>query len=78
MTNEPKKNGENEQKNVLSPKEATVLSLISDNPSITAATIIANTGFSRPTVERAIKKLKTVGKISRIGGDKGGYWKVNR
>ena len=60
----------------MSDKEATVLALIFDNPSITAANIIANTGFSRPTVERAVKKLKQLGKISRVGGDKGGHWQV--
>ncbi len=76
-TNEPKRFGEKyEGKKILSDKEATILSLIYDNPSITAANIIANTGFSRPTVERATKKLKDLEIISRIGGDKGGYWKV--
>ena len=71
--NEPINDGENK---VLSDKENTVLSLINDNPSITTVTLIEKTGFSRPTIERAIKKLKIQKYIVRIGGDKGGHWEI--
>ncbi len=69
--NEPINDGENK---ALSDKEHTVLSLINDNPSITTVTLIEKTGFSRPTIERSIKKLKIQKYIVRIGGDKGGHW----
>jgi len=34
------------------------------------------TGLTRRGVEWNIDKLKKEGKIKRIGGKKGGYWKV--
>ncbi len=75
--NEPINDGENDGENkALSDKEHTVLSLINDNPSITTVTLIEKTGFSRPTIERSIKKLKIQKYIVRIGGDKGGHWKI--
>ena len=33
-------------------------------------------GISTRSVERNLNNLKNVGKIERIGPDKGGYWKV--
>lgn len=44
--------------------------------SITANEVCEKTDFSRPTVERALKKLKYLEIIERIGSDKKGYWKV--
>ncbi len=38
--------------------------------------MVQNTGFSRPTIERAVKKLKELNLIVRIGGDKGGHWEI--
>ena len=40
-------------------------------------TIAQNLGISTATVARDVDSLKTKGIIERIGGDKGGYWKIN-
>lgn len=61
---------------ILSDKERSVLSLIKSNPNITTNILINNTGFSRPTVERAINKLKQLNFIRRVGADKNGHWEV--
>lgn len=53
-----------------------MLSLIKENPYITTAILAKKLDKSPRTVERAIKILKEENQIERIGGDKGGYWKV--
>jgi len=74
---EPVNDGENDGENLfLSDKEKEVLRLIKNNPTITAVIMVQNTGFSRPTIERAVKKLKELNLIVRIGGDKGGHWDI--
>lgn len=60
----------------LSNKEKIVFSAIKDNPYTTTAFIAKDKNLTRPTIERAIKKLKQLGLIKRIGPDKGGHWEV--
>ena len=73
----PQNDGENDgEKSLLSEKEKVVLSLIEQNPSIAVITMTQETGFSRPTVERAVKKLKEYNLIRRVGPDKGGHWEI--
>jgi len=60
----------------LSDKEKIIFTLIKSNPNITTALIAQSKKFTRPTIERAIKKLKQLGLIKRIGPDKGGHWEV--
>lgn len=61
----------------LSPKEITVLEIIKCNLTVTAAQIVEQTGFSRPTVMRAIKNLKENKILERVDSKKTGSWKVN-
>ena len=60
----------------LSSKEQTVLDIIKDNPDVKIDEIIASSGFSRPTVTRAISTLKEKSLIERIGSRKAGSWKI--
>ncbi len=61
----------------LSQKELAVLELIKENLSVTTAQIVEQTGFSRPTVMRAIKTLKENEILERVDSKKTGSWKVN-
>lgn len=60
----------------LSNKEKIVFSAIKENPYTTTAFIAKDKNLTRPTIERAIKNLKQLGLIKRIGPDKGGHWEV--
>ncbi|MBQ9015509.1 MAG: Fic family protein [Firmicutes bacterium] len=62
----------------LPPKEQEVFGIIKANPDVTINGIIAESGFSRPTVTRAISTLKEKSFIKRIGSRKSGSWKVIR
>ena len=53
-----------------------VLTLIRTNSTITTAILAKELRVSTKTIERAIKTLKEEKKIERMGGDRGGYWKV--
>ena len=55
-----------------------ILRLIASLPKITTLEIAGAIGLSRAGVEKAIKKLKQEGRLSRIGPDKGGEWEVIR
>ena len=76
-----KNDGENDgEKNSaikgLSDKEKIVFSEIKTNPYTTTAFLAKSKKLTRPTIERAIKKLKQLNLIKRIGPDKGGHWEV--
>ena len=62
----------------LSEKEKVVLDVIRDNDHISIARIMETTGFSRPTVTRAISTLKEKQVIRRVGAKKNGYWVILR
>jgi ATP-dependent DNA helicase RecG len=53
-----------------------ILSLIESNPEISIAELGNCLGKSASAIERAIRKLKSQGKLKRIGPDRGGYWEV--
>jgi len=53
-----------------------ILDQIKINPNVTIKELQSKTGLSRRGVEWNIAKLKSEGKIERVGPDKGGYWKV--
>ena len=75
--NEGVNEGVNEDvKNILSNKEQSIFKLIKENPKITNRLLISKTNFAHATVERAVKKLKELRLIERVGSDKTGYWKI--
>jgi len=47
-----------------------------ENPNITYMMLTDDTGKSKEAVRKNIQKLKSMGLVSRIGPDKGGYWQV--
>ena len=53
-----------------------ILDQIKINPNVTLKELQSKTGLSRRGVEWNMAKLKSEGKIERIGPDKGGHWKV--
>ena len=61
----------------LTEKENTVLKIIQSNLNITTVQIVQSSGFSRPTVMRAIKTLKEKQLLERLDSKKTGSWKVN-
>lgn len=61
----------------LSETEKKILHFLKYNPCATKPTIASSVGIGAGTVERAIKKLKVLKLLERVGSNKSGYWKVN-
>lgn len=55
-----------------------ILFLLEKEPDITAKRISQKMGVSTRKISRIIKKLREAGKITRIGSDRKGYWKINK
>jgi predicted HTH transcriptional regulator len=55
----------------------TVFSLIKQDNKITASEMSERLKLSLSTVRRKIKELRNSGKITRMGGDKTGYWQIS-
>ena len=53
-----------------------ILALLRQDPSASRREIAAALGTTRSTVRYRLDKLRTAGKIERVGPDKGGYWRV--
>ncbi len=53
-----------------------ILQLITENQSITTTEMAEKLKMSRSGIAKQIKKLKENGKVTRIGGDKGGHWEI--
>ena len=52
-----------------------ILTIIKDNPQVSARNIAKQLGLTSRAVEKQIAKLKAKGSLIRIGAAKGGYWK---
>ncbi len=57
--------------------ENKILRLIKEHSDITAKEMSEQTGFSTRKVSRIIRKLREAKKITRIGSDRKGYWKIS-
>ncbi len=55
-----------------------IIALLRKNPRHTAKSLAEAIGISAKGVEKHLLKLKTQGKIRRIGPDKGGHWETNQ
>lgn len=53
-----------------------IYKLISQNPQISAVQMAENVGLSTRQVQKYLKRLQELGKITRIGGRKMGEWKI--
>ena len=60
----------------LSETEMIVYKEILRDPFIKTVTLVQSTGYSEPTINRAIKSLKNNNLIVRVGANKKGYWDV--
>jgi DNA-binding transcriptional ArsR family regulator len=58
-------------------KRSEILELIKENPKITRTELSNKLGINPSAIQRHIQRLKAEGVIERIGGDKGGYWKIS-
>lgn len=63
--------------NGLSPVQTKILMAIKENPTFTMKDISVYCQLGTTRVGEIIRSLKELGKLERIGGNKGGYWKVN-
>ena len=50
--------------------------LLLNQPQLTFAGMVAALGITRSTIQKHIANLKAVGRLRRIGPDKGGRWEV--
>ena len=68
---------ENVPVNVPENRKKIIVSLIKENKTITMDEMSVLCKVNVKTIKRDIEYLKQKGLITRIGPDKGGYWKVN-
>ena len=68
---------ENVPENVPENRKKIIVSLIKENKTITMDEMSVLCKVNVKTIKRDIEYLKQKGLITRIGPDKGGYWKVN-
>jgi ATP-dependent DNA helicase RecG len=69
----PKSNPKSNQKS-----SEKILNAMCANPQLTIKDLQEVTGLSESGVKKIIRSLRTDGVIERVGGNKGGFWKVNR
>ena len=68
---------QNVPENVPENRKKIIVSLIKENKTITMDEMSVLCKVNVKTIKRDIEYLKQKGLITRIGPDKGGYWKVN-
>lgn len=66
-----------EQPEIVTDREKTIIYLIQANPQITLTEISEKIDKSLRTVKNSMKTLQEKGIVERIGGKKNGSWKVN-
>ena len=53
-----------------------ILALIKEDPTITIPMLSEKIGVTERTIERNLRKLQSDNLLTRVGGAKGGYWKL--
>ena len=53
-----------------------ILDIIKDNPRVTRKELAELVGMTADGIKWNLEKLKKIGKIRRIGPDKGGKWDI--
>ncbi|MDE6717941.1 MAG: winged helix-turn-helix transcriptional regulator [Muribaculaceae bacterium] len=56
--------------------EDKIIGLLQVNPKHSSKTLAEAIGITQKGIEKQLAKLKTQGKIERIGPAKGGFWKI--
>lgn len=54
-----------------------ILELIRENPSITIYELSEKMYDTENKIKKVIRECKETGRLTRIGSDRKGYWKVN-
>ena len=54
-----------------------LISLITENPQITRKDLAEKLNVPSSTIQFHIEKLKSEGRIERVGGARGGHWEVH-
>jgi ATP-dependent DNA helicase RecG len=62
----------------LTQREREIILLIKEDNSISRKAIAERLNMGTTTVYRYIDSLKVKGILERIGGDRGGYWKIKK
>ena len=60
----------------LSKSQAAVLKVTRENPLYKIEEIAALVGLGKARISQIIAELKSLGRLERVGGKKGGYWRV--
>ena len=60
----------------LTETESLIYAEIKRNPSITVPLLMHETGYSEPTINRALKALREKSCIARVGARKNGLWEA--
>ena len=63
-------------KSGLNATDSKLMEFIRSNPSMTIQELQGKLNLSRDGVRKALGRLKTTGRIRRIGPDKGGHWEI--
>ena len=63
--------------NGLSPVQVKILMAIKENLTFTIKGLSTFCQLGTTRVGEIIKSLKDIGKLERVGGKRGGYWKIN-
>jgi ATP-dependent DNA helicase RecG len=63
-------------KEKLNNSQYQILIQIHKNNHISKSNLLTLVGISKTAIDKNINKLKELGILERIGGDRGGYWKV--
>lgn len=74
--NVPENAPENVPENVPEKRHKVIIEMIQSNPFITIPELATICSVNEKTIKRDIQQLKTRNLLTRIGPDKGGYWKV--
>lgn len=53
-----------------------ILRIMAEKPTITTAILAKEIGISTRAIDKQIAKLKVIGRLRRIGADRGGHWEV--
>ena len=70
------KGGQNEDSKTTQKTTQKILDAISNNPNVTRLELSEICGITADGVKWQLKSLAKSGRISRIGGDRGGHWEV--
>ncbi len=70
-------NSHNNRKKKSDKAKLTIIQEMKKNPKITTEDLIDATGLGKTSIQTYIRKLSENNVIERIGGKKGGYWKIN-